>query len=163
MGLLEKIKAKRNELIFESLVKMVCKRLSSFVEGMPLADGEAEMVVMLSPSGNDTGVFLVALDKAGQVKRVAAKYSGVELASMLAGKLSGAGIDLSSFTGGLGGDVEAAGAAFAGDAGSDVAGGAADHGLELPMNVPGVDVPPVYSPAANMVEPLNALDDECIG
>lgn len=94
MGVLEKVRNKRNKLLFETLAQKISGSLAAFCEGMPLADGEKEMAVMLSPRKNDTTVYLVALNEHGQTVRVAARYSGVELAALVSGKLKAAGVDL---------------------------------------------------------------------
>ncbi len=94
MGLLNKVRNKRNELVFEKLAKHISGRLAAFCEGMPLADGEKEMAVMLAPRKDDTTVYLVALNEHGQIVRVAVRYSGVELAALVSGKLNAAGVDL---------------------------------------------------------------------
>ena len=94
MGLLAKVRNKRNEMVFEALAKKISSGLAAFCEGIPLADGEKEMAVMLSPRKDDTTVYLVALNEHGQIVRVATRYSGVELAALVGGKLKAAGVDL---------------------------------------------------------------------
>lgn len=94
MGLLKKVQNKRNELVFEVLAKKISGHLATFCGGMPLADGEKEMVVVLLPRKDDTTVCLVAINERGQIVRVAARYSGVELAALVSGKLKAAGVDL---------------------------------------------------------------------
>ncbi len=105
MGLLNKAKQKRNEFLLGTVVKKLSGWLAGLCGGMPLdaANGEKEAAVMLSPRQDDTAIYLVALNERGAIVRVAAKYSGAELAAMLTGKLKAAGVDLSGIgTAGIG-------------------------------------------------------------
>lgn len=105
MGLLDKVRNKRNEKLLEAVVGRVSGMLASFCGGIPLdeANGEKEAAVMLSPHKDDTEIYLVALNERGAVVRVAAKYSGAELAALLTGKLKAAGVDLETIAAGGGG------------------------------------------------------------
>lgn len=105
MGLLNKAKQKQNEFLFGTLVKKLSGWLAGLCGGMPLdvANGEKEAAVMLSPRKDDTAIYLVALNERGAIVRVAAKYSGAELAAMLMGKLKAVGVDLNGIgTAGIG-------------------------------------------------------------
>lgn len=95
MGLLQKIKEKRNAVLLEAVAKQISKRLHDFTQGVPRGEGESEVVIMLSPKEADTDVYVVALDEKGKAARVCAKYQASGLVAMLGGKLQDAGVDLS--------------------------------------------------------------------
>lgn len=95
MGLLQKIKEKRNAVLLEAVAKQISKRLHDFTQGVPRGEGERETAIMLSPAEKDTDVYVVALDDAGQIVRICSKYQATGLVAMLGVKIQEAGIDLS--------------------------------------------------------------------
>ncbi|MBO8431823.1 MAG: hypothetical protein IAB08_00810 [Bacteroidetes bacterium] len=95
MGLLQKIKEKRNAVLLEAVAKQISKRLYDFTQGVPRGEGEKETAIMLSPQEKDTDVYVVALDDESKVVRVCSKYQATGLVAMLGGKLQDAGVDLS--------------------------------------------------------------------
>lgn len=94
MSILDKIKDVRSKALLGGFVHVLSGKLYNLVQGCPRLPEEKDVVILLIPDKGDTDVKIVARTHETHLNRICKEYKASELAGMLQGKMSDAGIDL---------------------------------------------------------------------